>query len=535
MALRVVDHPLQNRFLSLMSTPLSPELSLGTYILDFVPHPVFARTSQQAGEIFRKAERETERVLSGNHPQDMAIVQKTVASAVPENGTVNAVVEKIFRQLPLGDWKPNYARIFEGEYNETLLEEDPKVKELRLSKLLTNLVYRHRPPVPCDELLEKLKETLREFRSSLGLDESVYLQGPDELTTRAAALKISRRLHTIAQRNLPASQPLRALHENQRRSAEALGVRAIHLFNRAVVDFRHAPLSFHRFLAAEEALIHHHIDRDLDDSLRALWQQIKRQIPNAGPWEHALAQQIRIWMNDPANEETLQQVDYLNFGGGVFLRAIPPEIGKLTALRGIYLDGINRNGLRGLPDEMRNLRVLEYLYLQQGHSFREIPPVINQLPQLRSLRISGPISVLSDEIWQRFFVPVTLGTHFWRFFRPNDGDLEMDSMFLGIDPGNLTEMPFELWARSHLRIPYIQIMPYCGPSSTLSQFLGSLPLAARCLVETFFFIPFLVGWLIIQPLLNLPAFLTNLFFVYVAIPFLTEIRDEIGYDRMVRA
>jgi hypothetical protein len=73
---------------------------------------------------------------------------------------------------------------------------------------------------------------------------------------------------------------------------------------------------------------------------------------------------------------------------------IPPEIGSLTSLMGIYLSS---NQLSGeIPPEIGSLRKLEHLYLHWNRLSGPIPPEIGNLSNLQSLylhcnRLSGEI------------------------------------------------------------------------------------------------------------------------------------------------
>ena len=63
------------------------------------------------------------------------------------------------------------------------------------------------------------------------------------------------------------------------------------------------------------------------------------------------------------------------------LTTLPPEIGQLTALTTLYLDG---NQLTTLPSEIGQLTALTYLGLD-SNKLTTLPPVIGQLTALTSL------------------------------------------------------------------------------------------------------------------------------------------------------
>jgi hypothetical protein len=80
---------------------------------------------------------------------------------------------------------------------------------------------------------------------------------------------------------------------------------------------------------------------------------------------------------------------------GLDLTALPPEIGRLTALQHLYLAG---NRLTALPPEIGRLTALEGLNLS-GNRLTTLPPEIGQLTALQHLDLSGNrLTTLPPEI-----------------------------------------------------------------------------------------------------------------------------------------
>ena len=77
----------------------------------------------------------------------------------------------------------------------------------------------------------------------------------------------------------------------------------------------------------------------------------------------------------------------LNLSENELSGEIPPELGNLTNLQGLYLSG---NQLSGeIPPELGNLSELVGLHLQENQLSGEIPPELGNLPDLVWLFLSG--------------------------------------------------------------------------------------------------------------------------------------------------
>src|SRR6266566_4256985 len=77
------------------------------------------------------------------------------------------------------------------------------------------------------------------------------------------------------------------------------------------------------------------------------------------------------------------------------LTALPPEIGRFTSLRELWLDG---NQLSALPPEIGRLTSLQVLRLRKNQ-LSALPPEIGQLTSLHVLRVGGnQLKVLPPEL-----------------------------------------------------------------------------------------------------------------------------------------
>lgn len=164
----------------------------------------------------------------------------------------------------------------------------------------------------------------------------------------------------------------------------------------------------------------------LDDSLVTLWERVQGQARihfEEGPVPND-AQEIRQWLDDPANGEKIAQVTRLNLSGtrlnlsGNLLTAFPAEmgcfshltelnlyynqltrlpetIGRLTKLRVLSLDS---NKLISLPETIGMLSQLEELYLSYNQLVR-LPGTIGNLSKLKKLYLErNPLTSLPESI-----------------------------------------------------------------------------------------------------------------------------------------
>jgi len=134
-----------------------------------------------------------------------------------------------------------------------------------------------------------------------------------------------------------------------------------------------------------------------DEALQIIWNQSLVGIFNQqGAFLHVArpngVQEIRAWLNDPANIERIQQVTHLNFSYSG-LKVLPSEIGLFTGLHQLSL---SNNQLSYLPDSFGNLRALTELYLSNNR-LSYLPDSFGNLQALRWLYLSNNrLSYLPD-------------------------------------------------------------------------------------------------------------------------------------------
>lgn len=138
--------------------------------------------------------------------------------------------------------------------------------------------------------------------------------------------------------------------------------------------------------------IHERVLVEYARSLLAIWSKLKERIPEAP--ELQAVEEIRAWLNDINNVPFLNKITELNLSG-LSLKALPPEISKLTQLEWLFL---SRNALTFLPDEMGALSRLQRLDLSYNY-FSSLPETIGDLTKLQVLDLShNQLSSLPDAI-----------------------------------------------------------------------------------------------------------------------------------------
>lgn len=117
-----------------------------------------------------------------------------------------------------------------------------------------------------------------------------------------------------------------------------------------------------------------------DQALVKLWVKIKRQLTDAPILNSG--DEIRQWLNNPANADSLNRITAL-FLDNLGLLVLPPEIGNFTELRTLCLQW---NKLSCLPDSIGNLRQLQKLLLFHNE-LSSLPSSLENLTGLRELHL----------------------------------------------------------------------------------------------------------------------------------------------------
>ncbi len=345
--------------------------------------------------------------------------------------------------------------------------------------------------------------------------------------TRSLAIRFKR---VVKEQGFDPSAPgqaaacLRALDLDQKKSARMIGKEATLSLGQRIKDASH--LGFVRFARVEETFFLPEITAIVDSALRTLWSEIKTSHPAMGPAAYAPAAEIRGWINDSENEAALALVDTIDTS--MHLPMVPPEIGRLTGLRNLYLGVIGPKSV--LPDEMRQLHNLQKLRLTGN--FGEISPLIDVLPPtLESLWMYDPsIHLLPDAAFRRF---ASFGISLDSVILPNPSSIRMHTEIyrtLGIGLQRLTDIPFGLWFIEKVELPYIHLLHLSGVSYLILQFdTRGIEFIFRLGLGILLGIP--VG--LLHLLLSASIHMINLFLFYVIEPIVTLVRDLLGYSRMV--
>jgi Leucine-rich repeat (LRR) protein len=131
-----------------------------------------------------------------------------------------------------------------------------------------------------------------------------------------------------------------------------------------------------------------------DDSLVKIWEKISPSFNFQGDTIQKKAQEIRNWINDPANQDKIQGVTRL-FLASQHLKVLPPEIKKFTSLQSLNL---NDNELTTLPAEIGELVQLERLSIETNN-LTTLPAEIGNLINLKSLDLySNALTTLPASI-----------------------------------------------------------------------------------------------------------------------------------------
>ncbi len=117
-------------------------------------------------------------------------------------------------------------------------------------------------------------------------------------------------------------------------------------------------------------------------SLYAIWSRLYRQLGIDG--EAFDAEQIKLYFNNPDNQDGLAQITHLDLSG-LNMHQLPPELGRLTGLVDLNLEW---NFLSTLPQEMEQLTRLQRLNIELNQ-FHEYPAVLSQLKSLEEVKVLG--------------------------------------------------------------------------------------------------------------------------------------------------
>jgi len=119
-----------------------------------------------------------------------------------------------------------------------------------------------------------------------------------------------------------------------------------------------------------------------DEALQTIWNQRLRPLfEQQGAFQDVAppdgVEEIRAWLNNPANTERIQQITELILVN-LKLKALPSEIGLLIGLRKLSL---HNNQLSSLPESFGNLRALTTLSLS-GNQLSSLPESFGNLSAL---------------------------------------------------------------------------------------------------------------------------------------------------------
>lgn len=125
----------------------------------------------------------------------------------------------------------------------------------------------------------------------------------------------------------------------------------------------------------------------------------------------------RLTGNIPSELCTLTNLGYLDFGLNQLSGAIPSGIGNMTNLTGLYLNGNMFSGT--IPSAIGNLKKLQYIYLNGNTLSGTLPPETGNLTDLKSFDLRGnqlsgtiPKSVQQASWWRQLWVNIVYGNRF---------------------------------------------------------------------------------------------------------------------------
>ncbi|MBS0653286.1 MAG: leucine-rich repeat domain-containing protein [Verrucomicrobia bacterium] len=179
-----------------------------------------------------------------------------------------------------------------------------------------------------------------------------------------------------------------------------------------------------------------------DEALQKIWNQ--KLLPifrEQGAFQHVplphRVEEIRAWLNTPANQHMIQQVTELNLIS-LQLKTLPSEIGLFTGLQRLDL---SYNRLNSLPDSIGNLNALTHLYLA-GNQLSSLPESIGNLSALTRLDLScNQLSSLPDSIGNlSALTGLSVSTNQLSFLPDSIGNLRALS-WLNLPSNQLSSLP----------------------------------------------------------------------------------------------
>ncbi|MBS0650168.1 MAG: leucine-rich repeat domain-containing protein [Verrucomicrobia bacterium] len=126
-----------------------------------------------------------------------------------------------------------------------------------------------------------------------------------------------------------------------------------------------------------------------DEALQTIWNvRLRPLFEQQGAFQHVAppngVEEIRAWLNDPANKERIQQVIRLDLSS-LKLKALPSEIGLFTGLQQLSL---SNNQLSSLPESLGNLQALTWIALPHNQ-LSSLPESLGNLQALTHLYLSN--------------------------------------------------------------------------------------------------------------------------------------------------
>jgi hypothetical protein len=307
-----------------------------------------------------------------------------------------------------------------------------------------------------------------------------------------------------------------------------------------------------RFESIEQVLMSAKLEQDL--ALKTLWEQLLPGLPAGVPhWQ--TAEEIRIWMNDPANHDA-EGLLTMHLGEFTFrgLTVVPPEIARLP-LNVLTIEAPRGAFITSLPEEMATMPYLKFLSLTRTQ-FQEFPSVLARMPGLLGavfLESQNTFTSIPEEAWEHLAggwvhnsaLHVLKGLQSFFLCVPDPSTAALEDLVktrFGRSWNELTDVPFALWFQEYCTLPshFILAAPL-GISVLLPTFL--LVLADAILPEILSrpIMLVLIGLGLVSTVvsalatlaINIPFILGNLFIMKALFPIVQMIRDQLGYDRMV--